>query len=71
MNREQQDTERALLSAIDGYLQARGWVKEGPFWKQTNHNLCNLAGMKSALYRSCEALAETRASPMLFGGGLR
>ena len=71
MTREQQETERALLISIASYLEARGWIKEGPFWKQANPKLCNLAGLKPALYHTWEALVETRASPLLFGGGLR
>lgn len=63
MNREQQDTERALLSAIAAYLQARGWVKTGPFWTHDN--------IKHGRFRDWDALCETRSRPMFFGGGLR
>jgi hypothetical protein len=63
MNREQQDTERALLAAIGGYLNARGWSKTGAFWSHPQ-----LGGNR---FRDWDALSETRSRPMFFGGGLR
>lgn len=63
MNREQQDTEKALLAAIAAYLAARGWSKTGAFW---NH-----PELKDGRFRDWDALSETRSRPMFFGGGLR
>lgn len=67
MNHEQQETERVLLKAIADYLHARGWAKEGAFW---THPQIHEKG-RFQRFRPWDALSETRARPMFFGGGLR
>lgn len=63
MNREQQETEKILLKAIADYLLARGWEKSGVFWTHPS--------IQHGQLRPWDALCETRARPMFFGGGLR
>lgn len=63
MNHEQQETEKVLLKAIDDFLRARGWAKEGPFFTHPQ--------IREQRFRPWDALSETRSRPMFFGGGLR